>query len=536
MSEGEVSQPKTPGVVYGYIESLKAALPEGNQVIIELNFRKDSHDISSKREGDLFIVNRRLRLPVHLKYDETNDQIQEKYILLKLYRITNEGERRQFGDFRINLQNIFKPESMEVKSEEVRAKMSNKPILTFSFATYFKSDPIPQEMSSFTYEKRHSESNQNNDDEKTHRKEKNHQENTNENDSDSDSERRPMERQKSQSRVLHLVNDSDNDNDGDLSKSFMGNSFVEDSSDSFDEDITAQAIQLASQSSDLPKIDEFIVRTWFDLSKSKIGEPGYLLSKKIVDHKGKVLTSAIDRVFMMLEDVRTTTKNEDSAIYFFSSTLTFYQSVKNYPEISGRAQDLCYAAMDTAASIVCPFLKKAFQNSLQLEVGSQEFNKVVEKVKTRMEKYNSVSLKYLLDFIYDKIDCILSNALITDKMFSKIGEIVKANSAISDFETQLKTQFNRFRQVILTVIANDTILSNPESCKDLVPLVTPTFIFFIYCMIKPDETLPKAIDYQKIENFARKMNVNFQTNLSEEMMFKSIKKPLPTSCPEFKFS
>ena len=518
MTEEEEQVEVFPGVVYGYIESLEAALPEGNEAIIELNFRKEARDITTKRENNLFIVNRRMRLPLHIKYDKKTRKMQEKYLVLKLFRITNQGERKQFGDYRINLQNVFRPSEMVVISDEARAKMSKKPIITLSFAAYYKSDPIPQEISGFTFEKRHP----------------NQQE---------DSNSSKLQKTKSESHVTLLVNDPEIESDRELSRSVIANSssFVNDSSDSFDEDITLQAIQLASQSSNQPKIDEFIVRNWFDLSKYRIGEPGFNLAKKLIDAKGRILNQKdLERVFSMLEDVRTTTKNEDSSIYFYSSTLTFYQNslviLKKNKEIISKAQDLCYSAMDTAASIICPFLKKMFLDSLKYEVGSKEFNEILNLVYKKMSKYNTESLQFLRDFIYDEFDCIMSNSVITDKIFLTVGSVVIANSAISDFETKLKTQFNRFRQVILTVIANDNILENPESCKDLVPLISPTFIYFIYCMIKPDDAQPNTLDYKKIDNFARKMNVNFQTDISKVIMFKTIKKPLPTKCNEFKFS
>lgn len=527
--------PKIHGIVYGYIESVEAALPEGNETVIELIFRKESHELSTKREGNLFIVNRRLRLPVHIKTDQDMKEMQEKYILLKLFRITNEGERRQYADYKVNLQHLLKPKIMEVITEEARAKMSNKPKVTSAFAVYLKTDPIPSEMSNFTYEKRHPQ---------TERKPDQTDEiNNNNNNNDNDNENLPIEK-----HLLHLVDDVDYDTIGDMTRSSISiQASYEDSSDSFDEDITMHAIKLASQSS-LPAINESIVRSWYDLNKSKPGFPGFQLSKEIVRGQGKVISKeSVDRIFLMLDDIRTTTKNEDSSILFFCSTLSFYQNMEKLKkkkqsseivEIVKRSKEMCYDAMKTAASIVCPYLKKSFQESLKLEVGSKEFNKILSDIKERIEKKYShlESLKFLANFIFDQLDCNLTNAIITEKMLSKFGQVVIANSAISEFETFLKVKFNLFRQAILAMIAHENILNNPESCKELVPLMSPTFIFFMYCIIKPDDTLQKALDYKKIENFAFKMNVNFQTNISIEIMYKPEKKELPLSSPEFNFS
>ena len=539
--------PKIHGIVYGYIESVEAALPEGNGTVIELIFRKESHELATKREGNLFIVNRRLRLPVHIKTDQDMKEMQEKIILLKLFRITNEGERRQYGDYKINLKHLLKPKVMEVKTEEARAKMSNKPKITSSFAVYLKSDPIPPEMSGFTYEKRHPQNDnekitiKNNDDSNSQNGNRTHNENNKSNNGDNDSG--PLEK-----HLLHLVDDVDYDSTGDMSRSYVSiQASYEDSSDSFDEDITIHAIKLASQSS-IPAINESIVRSWYDLNKSKPGFPGFQLSNEIIRNQGKVLPKdSIDRIFLMLDDIRTTTKNEDSSILFFCSTLSFYQYLEKLKkkkktseidEIAKRAKEMCYSAMKTTASIVCPYIKKAFQDSLNLEVGSKEFNKLLNDLRERIEKkyFHLDSLKFLIDFIFDQLDCNLTNAIITEKMLSKFGQVVCANSAISEFETTLKAKFSLFRQAILAMIANENILNNPESCKDLVPLISPTFIFFMYCIIKPDDTLPKALDYKKIENFAFKMNVNFQTNISVEIMYSPTIKELPLSSPEFNFS
>lgn len=512
--EEDQNSTKIPGVVYGYIESVEAALPEGNEVVVELVFHQEGHDLVTKREGNLFIVNRRVRFPVNIEPNEEMTEMQEKYIVLKLYRITNDEQKRQFGDLKINLQHLLKPQTMEVKTEDARAKMSNKPQITYSFGVYLKSDPVPSEMSGFTYEKRHLNSNPK---------------------QPEPSNTQLNSKSQNSSRVLLLVDDTDGDPEHETSYSLF-NSTYQDSSDSFDEDITAHAIQLASQSSDSSEISEFIVRTWFDLNKSKIGYPGYQLSKRVVDKKGNVISNNnINQIFSMLEDIRTTTKNEDSAISFFASTLSFSQNVRKYPELKDKAEQLCMLAMDTAASIVCPILKKYFLDTLKYEVGSVEFNEAVNSLRSDFHKkyFTNSSSKYLGEFILDQLDCLLANSIITEKMFTTFGQIVNANSAVSEYETALKIPFNRFRQVILSVIAHENILANPSICKVLVPLVSPTYIYFLYCIIKPDETMPNALDYKQIESFAKQMKVNFQANISQIIVFKPDKKPLPVSCSEF---
>ena len=67
--EEEEKQEATQGVVYGYLEQLEAGLPENDKVIIELHFRKDVKEIPTKRDGDVFIIDRRMRLPLNIKLD-----------------------------------------------------------------------------------------------------------------------------------------------------------------------------------------------------------------------------------------------------------------------------------------------------------------------------------------------------------------------------------------------------------------------------------------------------------------------------------
>ena len=504
MSEEEQRSEVVQGVVYGYLEHLEAILPEGNTVEIELHFRKEVRDLPTTRRDNTFIIDRRMRMPLNIKLD-ADGMMQEKILLLRMFRITTSQERKLFGDFRVNLRDHFRPKEMEIEESEIRARMTNKPILRWSFAAYYRDDPRPQELLGFVYNLLHPKA----------------------------TRKSPAHKTKSENRMRHLEDSSSMDMS--VMRSHSAMAVGDDSDSSFDEDIAMQSLQLAKEESGESGIEEFIVRNWYDMTKSEIGYPGYRLARAVVDKKGKVATKRAEKAFAMLEDIRTTTMSIESACRFYSACLCFYQNVRDKPALSSRAKELAERALDTAASVIAEDLHKIFVSSLDYIPGSNEFRKKVVSFRRLLSKMKSESLALLAKCSLEEFDCVLANSFIAQSAFDTLSKIVNANTAIAEYESAVRVSFPRFRQVLLVIIAHDSILQNHEVCRELVPLVSPTFIYFAMLLIRPDQLLPKEIDYVKIENFAKDMKVNFRSNLSEDVMFHREKPELPTACPEFNF-
>jgi hypothetical protein len=55
------------------------------------------------------------------------------------------------------------------------------------------------------------------------------------------------------------------------------------------------------------------------------------------------------------------------------------------------------------------------------------------------------------------------------------------------------------------------------------------------CHVRPDEHLPDPLDYQRIEAFAKEMNVNLSQNMSIEIVFKPEPPEMPAECADFVF-
>lgn len=451
------------GYLYGYIESLEAALPDGNEVVIQINFRDIVKDIQTQRDNQTFLVNRKMRFHLNIKTDAEHSTMQEKMFILKMFRITEDEDRRLFGDFRINLQDYFRPDDIELQTYEIRAKMKNTPTITCAFGTYFANEPPPPSLTTFA-------------------------------------KRLP--------RTITLTQESNSDEE----------------SDSFDELITSHTLLLADQS----PLEEYIIRNWYDLSRSKPGYPGFGLAKRLKP------TDNFIKSFQMLEDVRTTIKTEESAILFYFSVLCLYQN--SQVAIKKYAQDLVYKSMETAASLIAPHFYQIMDSALQFDSESKGFAKCVRDFTNKCKSYKTQSSQFLLSYVLDQVDCQFCNRMITQNYLNTLTDCVRVNSLISDFETMSKINFPRFRQALLVVIAHDTILNDYTQLAILAPKIPPNFIFFLLCLIKPDNHLPKAIDYKKIETFAMDMNVNFKTNISDEIMFKPANGPIPSSCREFLFN
>ena len=504
MTEEEEQREVIQGVVYGYLEHLEAVLPEGNKVEIELHFRNEVRDLPTRREDTTFVIDRRMRLPLNIKLD-SEGMMQDKFLLLRMFRITTSDERKLFGDFKINLREHFRPKEMEIHEDEIRARMTNKPVLRWSFAAYYRDDPRPQELLGFVYNLLHPK----------------------------EAKAKPMKKGKSENHVRHLEDSSSTDMN--VMRSQPVFKVPDESDSSFDEDITAQSLQLAKEESKQSGIEEFIVRNWYDLSKSEMGYPGYKLAHALVDRKGRVWSVRAEKSFEMLEDIRTTTSSVDSACRFYSACLCLYLKVKEIPALSAQSKGLACRALDTAASVIAEELHRIFLLSLNYVPGSSEFRKLVLSFTRTISKMKTASLSVLASCALEEFDCALANSFIAQSAFDTLSKIVNANTAIAEYESALHVTFPRFRQVLLVIIAHDSILKNPESCRELVPLVPPTFIYFAMLLIRPDNLMTEEINYLQIEDFAKAMKVNFRTNISEECMFHRPKKDLPEDCPEFRF-
>jgi hypothetical protein len=462
-----------PGFLYGYIERLEAQLPEDNEVVIELTFRKEARDIPTTRDDTLFLVDRRMRFPFDIKFDSPG-VMRSKLLLLKMYRITSDDERRLFADLRIDLKDLFRPDEMVIQTTEARAKMSPKPSLTYAFAVYYKTDPRPTTLGTFG----------------------------------KSTIKPPDPPIPAESHVLLLVE---------------GEAATEAEAEDFDEAIIQQSLMLSVPSSAYPSIDELIVRHWYDLGKSKPGHPGVLLANELQKLSGTTLLGAAQYAERRLRDLRSTIHGEEAAIGYFSACLCFAQRLRNAPAAADMATKLFQAAIGKVTELTTPDLQRAFMKSVGKAAGSPEFRAQL----AHFRKVLGRSSAFLGECLIEDLDCALANAAVSQAALNTLTVVLAANTAASAFETTLKIRLRRFRQVLLCVLGHDTILQNPKAVLDLAPLIPPTFVYFLLCNIKPDDHLPEALDYQKIDRFALEMSVNFQANLSVDLMFRPDLPALP---------
>jgi hypothetical protein len=406
-----------------------------------------------------------------------------KILLLKFYRIAEDKERRLFGDFRVDLKDFFRPETIEIQKFEVRAKMANKPTITCSVGVYYKTDPPPPSLSSLSR-------------------------------STIQLVAPPLQ---PDAHVMMLVEDRGR---------------AESDSDNFDEDIISQSLQLVAKLSTAPTIDEFVLRSWYDFSKAKLGFPGFLLAQHLTKLDGQELLDAMVRTHSLLGDVCSTIREPGGGIGYFTSCLCLYQKLGKSGRPLEIARDICYGAIAKACSLVTPELQRIFMRSL----GVHDYGPHIAQFRMVISKFKGPALTFLLQRVINDLDCVLSNSTVTQHAFNTLTLVLDANSAITSFETAFKVGLPIFRQVVLSVISHESILEDPDATDALVPLVPPAFIYFLLCIIKPDVHLPEAIGYRGIEAFAQRKNVNFKQNPSVDLMFKASQPDLPPSCPEFDFT
>jgi hypothetical protein len=489
MSSGEAEEEEAiapiPGFLYGYLERLEAHLPEDNEVVIQVNFRKDVRDIQTTRENTTFGIDRRIRFAFNVKFERPG-VMRSKTLLLKLFRIVAEGQRRLFADLRLDLKDFFRPPEMAIQTLETRAKMTPKPVLTCAFAVYFKSDPRPSPLG--TFEKSTIEGGE-----------------------------RPIQ---ADSHVRLLVEDAPP---------------AEAESEDFDAAILEQFLVLSVPSSEFPAIEELIVRHWYATGKSKPGYPGFLLARELRALRSGSLRKALSCVEARLKDLRSTIHDSETAIEHFSACLCLAQRLRELDEASQVVTAICRASISTVTELIAPELQRIFVKSFRLSPSSPEFRAQVADFGRVLGRLKSPSSDFLCRCIIDELDCLLANSPVTQSSLNSLTLVLAANTAASKFATACRIAFPRFTQVLLCVIAHNEILDNPRSVFDLAPLVPPTFAYFMLCHIRPDQHLPEALDYQKIERFATELNINLNRNLSADIVFKPEIPEIPAECPDFVF-
>jgi hypothetical protein len=302
-------------------------------------------------------------------------------------------------------------------------------------------------------------------------------------------------------------------------------------SDDFDAAIIEQSVMLSVASSEFPAVEEVIVRHWYDLGKSKPGYPGFLLARELL----KLPPGALPVIERWLRDLRSTIHDSDTAVAYFSACLCLAQSLHRLDRPQPIPASICQAALSKVTGIVAPQLQKLFMKSLGARPASPEFHAQVADFCRVISRFQTPSLLFLCGCIVDELDCLLSNAAVTQASLNSLSLVLAANTAASTFTTASKISLPRFRQVLLCVLAHDEILQNPRAVLELAPLIPPTFVYFLLCHVRPDEHLPDPLDYQRIEAFAKEMNVNLSQNVSIEIVFKPEPAEMPAECADFVF-
>jgi hypothetical protein len=303
----------------------------------------------------------------------------------------------------------------------------------------------------------------------------------------------------------------------------------------FDDAILEQSLMLAVQSSEFPSIEDLIVRHWHNLGRSEPGYPGFLLAREMRGLPFQSVSGALACVERRLEDLRSTIRDADTSIAYFSACLCFAQFLRGSGNSQEVATAICRASIATAAQIIAPQLQKPFMRSLGSGLGTPAFAGEVGQFSRVIARFTTPSQKFLCGCIVDELDCLLANAAITQASANTLTLVLAANTAASHFTTACRIALPRFRQVLLCLLAHDEILQNPRAVLELAPLVPPTFAYFLFCSLRPDVHLPEALDYRMIERFASEMDVNLQRNLSVDIVFRAEVPEIPPECSDFAF-
>ena len=254
--------------------------------------------------------------------------------------------------------------------------------------------------------------------------------------------------------------------------------------DDFDKDLTEQILELGSSNV------EPVLRHFVDIASQPPGKPGRDLAKA-----GPLSSNG----FSMLNDFCSTSTQPQTANLFFASALELDKAFSN-----GQTQNLVRAALERAVELVVPSIVGFVKDSIN---GKPR----VDQYKEEMKKYQSESyMQTIWNEALEEADCKLASLMITDGWLNTVGLSVNANTALSDFEAKTHTYFKRFHEALLCSQAGSSILEDPQTVKELAPLVDANFAYWLLAGTKPDFILPQGYDFAQLDRFAQVNNVDFK--------------------------
>lgn len=311
----------------------------------------------------------------------------------------------------------------------------------------------------------------------------------------------------------------------------VNNSQICEDSSLFDVDIAENIVKLTDDPNSIKEISETIVRYWYDVTKFEEGRPAKELISKFEQFDANELNKAkVLNIFNQLDDIRTSIKTEDSIFLFFVSALKVFQSVidskstRNEP-LEQSSKKLAEKSIESAAQIYGAKFVVFLSEAIKHEIGTPEFEtnmREMKEIKNKLISKETQELKSIAVFLFKNIilyiDCAITNMIITDRMIASLNEFVLANTNLSYIENEIGESFNNFRQALLVVMANETILADKEAMESLVPAIPVNFIYFLLCILKPDESMTEFISYKKLEHFAQVNHCNFGMKVDEFLL------------------
>ena len=304
----------------------------------------------------------------------------------------------------------------------------------------------------------------------------------------------------------------------------------------FDLDIAENIMKLSENNNSIKEVNAVIVNYWYDVTTSDIGVPAEKLTEELQKHSSNNLTkSVVENIFFQLDDIRTTIKTESGIFKFFVSCYRLFQyAINDFNRrnefLEQYMKKIVEKAIESAATIFGSKFVLYLSELMKHEIGTNIFNEELKNMKhiqsfffsnVNNQKTEEMS-KFLFKNIIEYVDCAITNMIITNKLLVTLNEFVLANTNLSYIESEFDISLTKFRQALLVVMANEIILSDQNSLKELVPQIPSNFIYFLLCMLKPDESMTDFISYKKLEHFAHVNNCNFGMKCEEFLLHPNI--------------
>lgn len=533
------------GYLYLYIERIIAKLSEDSNISLAVSFRKTVEEIPLlKVVQSQFFFMRKFKLPMRIKIDQSSGEIKPKKLSIRLIVTDSTSKPHNIAIFAVNICESFCPQKLTIDAYEMRSKMHEPPVITLSYGVYKESDPEPAEFVNFREPRvKVPEPPSHSDDP----------------DSSSGKTQIPLKkstrvRNLSIPNLLELAPVRSGITHGVMSPT---QSRPENSDDEFNENIEDQMVMLATEDSNssFSSMREAIIRNFYDIAKLPAGKPGFMIAKKIDSSESQINKEYIDSIIKTLKNIRVTCSQENTAILFFASMLCMIQCLnpqskqppipkqgspkkinqESMKYILEQLEKLALEAAEGAVSLISKALFSGIKESLQLnQFSALKPTEAADKINKGLQKYSAWYEKYLLNNALDRVDVKLANMMITEGSLNTFSAVVNANTVLTEFEDKIHFVFKRFRQSLLVVLAHEALLDNPADIKTLVPLISPSFAYFLLCSLKTDSLLPKELDYTKIENFAEILKCDLTTP-KEKILFEAELEPLPREGNKFSF-